>query len=108
MDPPQDTSSALDGPEFVFGRLLRGYRLAAGFTQEQLAERANPSARAIGDLERGTKTRPHRYSVTALADALCLSAEDRARLETAVRRSRGPMRRPDAARFPFDPTPLIG
>ena len=35
-----------------FGDLLRGYRVAAGVTQEELAERAGLSVRAISDLER--------------------------------------------------------
>ena len=35
-----------------FGELLRQRRLAAGLTQEALAERAGVSAKAISDLER--------------------------------------------------------
>ena len=37
----------------AFGELLRQHRLAAGLTQEELAERARISVRAISDLERG-------------------------------------------------------
>ncbi|MBV9327694.1 MAG: helix-turn-helix transcriptional regulator [Chloroflexi bacterium] len=40
-----------------FAVLLRQYRLASGLTQENLAERATLSARAISDLERGSKRR---------------------------------------------------
>ena len=36
-----------------FGDLLRGYRLAAGLTQEELAAQAGLSARGLSDLERG-------------------------------------------------------
>jgi transcriptional regulator with XRE-family HTH domain len=36
-----------------FGALLKRHRLAAGITQEGLAERAGISARAVSDLERG-------------------------------------------------------
>jgi len=39
------------GPS-AFGSLLRGYRLAAGLSQEVLAERARISAQGIGALER--------------------------------------------------------
>jgi DNA-binding XRE family transcriptional regulator len=41
-----------------FGTLLRRYRLAAGLTQEELAERARLSVRAITDLERGARWVP--------------------------------------------------
>jgi transcriptional regulator with XRE-family HTH domain len=67
-----------------FARLLRHYRIDAALTQEELAERAGLSARAISDLERGVKTRPHRVTVELLADALGLQAEERERLAAAV------------------------
>ena len=35
------------------GRWLRGQRIAAGMTQEDLSERSGLSVRAIADLERG-------------------------------------------------------
>jgi transcriptional regulator with XRE-family HTH domain len=41
-----------------FGRQLRRYRLAAGLSQEALAERAGLSWRTISDLERGVKQGP--------------------------------------------------
>ncbi len=41
-----------DTPSAKFGDLLRRFRLAAGLTQEELAERAQISPRAISDLER--------------------------------------------------------
>ena len=41
------------GPDAVsFGALLKRQRLAAGLTQEALAERAGLSAKAVSDLER--------------------------------------------------------
>ena len=40
----------------AFADLLRRYRIAAGLTQEELAERATFSVRAISDIERGV---PH-------------------------------------------------
>lgn len=36
-----------------FGRLLREHRLAAGLTQESLAERAGMGVRSVQGLERG-------------------------------------------------------
>ena len=39
----------------AFGSLLRRHRQAAGLTQEELAERARLSARAVIDLERGAR-----------------------------------------------------
>jgi len=60
-------------PEFA--ALLRQFRLDAGITQQELAERARLSVEAIGTLERGTRRRPHRETVTQLAGALGLSPE---------------------------------
>lgn len=68
----------------AFGPLLRRYRAAAGLTQEELAERASLSARAISDLERGLK-RPRRETLNLLADALGTSPRKRALLEAASR-----------------------
>jgi predicted ATPase/transcriptional regulator with XRE-family HTH domain len=70
----------------VFGDLLRVHRQAAGLSQEELAERARLSTRAVGDLERGTKLRPHRTTIQLLAAALNLSAEQLSEFEAAARR----------------------
>jgi DNA-binding beta-propeller fold protein YncE/class 3 adenylate cyclase/DNA-binding XRE family transcriptional regulator len=59
-------------------RLLRRHRLAAGLTQEQLAEAAGVSARSIGDLERGLQRTPYPGTIRRLTDALDLDAEARA------------------------------
>lgn len=69
----------------VFGEMLQRHRFAAGLTQEELAERARLSARAISDLERGAKTRPHLATIRQLADALQLSEEERGELQLAAR-----------------------
>ena len=53
-----------------FGALLRRLRLAAGLTQEGLAERAGVSAGAVSDLERNPTRLPRLDSVALLADAL--------------------------------------
>ncbi len=75
-----------------FGTLLREFRLAAGFSQEALAERALLSVDGIGALERGVRRAPHRQTLALLAEGLGLAVADRARLEEAAARSQ-PMRR---------------
>jgi len=75
-------------PSPSFAQLLRRYRRAAGLTQEELAEQANLSARAVSDLERGENRTPRRDTLDLLAEALHLSAEDRAALDLTVSRTR--------------------
>ena len=70
----------------VFGDLLRRHRLAAGLTQEGLAERAGLSARGLSDLERGARRFPHPTTVLRLANALRLSDAERAIFREASRR----------------------
>ncbi|MBV9104217.1 MAG: helix-turn-helix transcriptional regulator, partial [Candidatus Eremiobacteraeota bacterium] len=67
-----------------FGAQLRRLRLDAGMTQQELAERANLSVEAIGQLERGTRTRPHRDTLILLAQALELSLERAGMLHNAA------------------------
>lgn len=69
----------------TFGALLRHHRLAAGLTQEELAERARLSARAVIDLERGARLTPRRETVQWLADALALAPTERRAFESAAR-----------------------
>ena len=61
-----------------FGALLRRLRLAAGLTQEALAERAGVSAKAVSDLERDPARAPRLDTVALLADALGLDPAGRA------------------------------
>ncbi len=68
-----------------FGALLRHYRLRAGLTQEQLAECAGLSARAIGALERDASRCPRLATATLLAGALALSDAARAAFVAAAR-----------------------
>lgn len=70
-----------------FGPLLRQHRTTAGLSQEALAERAGLSTRAVSDLERGVKTRPHPATMRLLADALDLDLGQRAELAAASRPS---------------------
>jgi transcriptional regulator with XRE-family HTH domain len=74
------------GPSDSFGMLLRRSRVAAGLTQEQLAEKAGISRRNLGDLERGADHRPRKDTLALLADALALSMHDRQTLFEAARR----------------------
>ena len=73
-----------------FGVLLRRYRLAAGLSQESLAERAQLSARAISSYERGIRQAPYRENLRQLVEALGLSDAERLAFEATVRRRRGP------------------
>ena len=68
-----------------FGDLLRRHRTAAALSQEELAERAGVSVRALSDLERGVHRVPRLETVRMLADALSLSNTDRAALLAAAR-----------------------
>jgi non-specific serine/threonine protein kinase len=70
----------------TFALLLRRHRQAAGLTQEVLAERANLSARAISDLERGINQRPRQETLALLAEALALPEVAWTQLEAAARR----------------------
>src|SRR5690349_14188700 len=85
----------ISNPAENLGDLLRRYRQEAGLTQEELAERANLSARAISELERGARLYPYRTTIQGLGQALALSPEQLAMLELAGRRP--PAGRPNSA-----------
>src|SRR5262252_2434218 len=63
-----------------FGVLLQRHRVAAGLSQEELAERAGLSRRGISDLERGVRRAPYPATVRRLAEALGLDPTQRAGL----------------------------
>jgi len=67
-----------------FGTTLRRLRLAAGLTQEALAERAGMSQRGIQSLEAGVR-RPYPDTLERLSQALGLAGDARARFEAAGR-----------------------
>ena len=67
-----------------FGLLLRRLRIAAGLSQEALAERARMSTTGISALERGYRRAPQRETVALLTDALALGTEERKALEAAA------------------------
>ncbi|MGB8910551.1 MAG: helix-turn-helix domain-containing protein [Candidatus Cybelea sp.] len=76
------------GREPGFGTLLKHYRIAAGLSQDALAQRARMSADGISALERGHRRTPQRETLALLAGALALSDEQRLNFEAAaVRRS---------------------
>jgi predicted ATPase/class 3 adenylate cyclase len=77
-------------PTPTFATLLRRARRAAGLSQEVLAERAGISVDAISALERGLSRAPHQDTLELLAEALQLSAEERAQWELATRGKRLP------------------
>jgi transcriptional regulator with XRE-family HTH domain len=89
----------------TFGALLRQYRLAAGLSQEALAERARLSVQGLSALENGRRQSPYRHTVTLLAAALRLSSEEAARLEGRVVCVRAPA---SAARMPRGEDTMTG
>ena len=96
-----------------FAALLRRHRLAAGLTQEALAERAGLSAKAVSDLERDPARTPRLGTVTLLADGLGADQDGRAELLAAARAkdARGTGAAATALSRPGLPrplTPLIG
>lgn len=73
-----------------FGELLRSLRQASSLSQEELAQRARLSVKAVGALERGERLRPYPNTVRALAEALGASSEARtALMDSAARREPG-------------------
>lgn len=90
MDPHHILQHTLTGRaqtgEARLSALLRRYRLAAGLSQRELAERAGMSLRGLNALELGHRKSAHKRTLTLLADAPGLAPDDRAALESAGRR----------------------
>jgi predicted ATPase/DNA-binding XRE family transcriptional regulator len=97
-----------------FADLLKHFRAAAGLTQEELAERAGLSARAISDLERGVKLHPYPHTVGRLVTALALTEDEESRLLRAARRAPAESGRPRDTQpwtgysLPVQPSSFIG
>jgi predicted ATPase/transcriptional regulator with XRE-family HTH domain len=107
------------------GEMLKRYRLAAGLTQEALAERAGISPRSVQAIESGTNL-PYRGTLRRLSAALDISETERDALamtaQRLLQRSSGaaPMDRADTRQTrhavttslpglaPLAPTPLLG
>ncbi|MBV8163251.1 MAG: helix-turn-helix domain-containing protein [Candidatus Eremiobacteraeota bacterium] len=93
----------------TFGDLLRQYRVRAGFSQEQLAEKARISVAAIGALERGIRRAPYPNTISLLAKALDLSVSETAALQTARHAGRrDSARKPVTHNLPSHRTSLVG
>ena len=94
------------------GETLRRLRQAAGMTQEELAERAGISTRAVSDTERGLRSTVHAGTARRLAAALGLAGEARDTFEALARgRPAGEPPAPPAppaSTLPGVPTPLLG
>jgi transcriptional regulator with XRE-family HTH domain len=61
-----------------FAEILRQFRISRQYTQEELAEHARLGLDTISALERGTRVKPRKVTVTQLADALDLSESEQA------------------------------
>ena len=101
------------GGTVSFGAMLKRQRLAAGLTQEALAERAGLSAKAVSDLERDPARTPRLGTVALLADALGADPAARAELLAAARPTGGagpvaPVAELPRRALPRPLTPLIG
>jgi non-specific serine/threonine protein kinase len=82
----QDKGERMFSDAPTFAEVLRRHRQARGLTQEDLAERATLSARAISDLERGLKETPHATTVHLLVRALELDEDTADAFAAAARR----------------------
>ena len=94
-----------------FGPLLRDCRLAAGLSQDALAERASMSADGISALERGINKAPQRETLALLLEALQLDPQQRQAMEAAAQRPSHPRRsagRTGKHNLPRLPSPLFG
>jgi transcriptional regulator with XRE-family HTH domain len=66
------------------GARIRAARKAAGLTQEAVAYRAGVTAKAYGDLERGTVKDPHYSTLLGIAEAVGVPVEELVREEGKV------------------------
>lgn len=67
----------------AFGDLLREFRIRAGLSQSDLAEKAKISPAAVSALERGIRRAPYQSTLSLLAKALSLSSEESSALRNA-------------------------
>ncbi|SDP97407.1 ATP-binding protein [Lentzea jiangxiensis] len=82
------TPTASDQASHAFGVLLKGYRVRAELTQEQLSEGSGVSVRAISDMERGIARSPQRRTIESLAATLRLTEDELAYLRKSSKLSR--------------------
>ena len=86
---------------------LRRLRLAAGMTQEGLAERAGISARTVSDAERGLRETLHGDTAQRLAAALGLAGAQSGQFQ-AIARGQVPPSVAAPDQLPVVPTPFLG
>ncbi|MFM9105861.1 MAG: ATP-binding protein [Chloroflexota bacterium] len=98
------------GEDLRFGELLRRWRVRAGLSQEDLAERSGVSLSTVSGLERGRRRAPQPGSAKLLADALGLSGEERATFFATIESDRvAPGRQPRAVfSLPAAGAPILG
>ncbi len=72
-------------PGPTFATLLRHFRIAAGLTQEDLAQRSGLTTRGIRRLETGDRKTPRQETVRLLSAALGLNTADATTLHRAAR-----------------------
>ncbi|RSN24797.1 XRE family transcriptional regulator [Amycolatopsis sp. WAC 01416] len=93
----------------TFKALLKGYRVRADLTQEELAEGSGVSVRAISDMERGIAKSPQRRTIESLAAPLSLTDEELTDLQKVAKQSRTqPIAAPIAAPARIYESPMIG
>ncbi|ANN16154.1 XRE family transcriptional regulator [Amycolatopsis orientalis] len=93
----------------TFKALLKGHRVRAGLTQEELAEGSGVSVRAISDMERGIAKGPQRRTIESLAGPLSLTDEELITLQKVAKQSRAqPAAAPAPAPAGIYGSPLIG
>ncbi len=103
-----------DAPDARLAELLKRLRLAAGLTQEELAQAAGISTRSVSDLERGIARTARKETARLLGDALGLSGSARELFEAVARGRADPAGAdsgadvPGAGRLPVPATPLVG
>jgi predicted ATPase/class 3 adenylate cyclase/ribosome-binding protein aMBF1 (putative translation factor) len=90
-----------------FGAILRQRRLAAGLSQDELAQRSGLSRRGLADLERGARNYPHGDTVRRIAEALGLSQSDTAALIASGQRSE-PSTSISRYSLPAEPVAMVG
>jgi predicted ATPase/DNA-binding XRE family transcriptional regulator/Tfp pilus assembly protein PilF len=83
-------------PDLTFAQLLRQARREAGLTQEELAEQAGISPRAVSSLERGINRAPRRDTLELIFAALDLPPDEQAQWER--------LRRQQSLRSPSGPS----
>ena len=94
----------------TFAQLLKGLRISAGLTQEELADLSGISARSVSDLERGINRTARKDTSRLIADALNLSGASREHF-TAAASGRIPDHDDEAIegrRLPTAVTSLVG